>query len=81
MSLIDAVQRKVLMTPGVVPPGIGVVMEKAQMGHVVIPELESWLDATEKTIPYPLTKTYDEACMQPYMIIHTSGSTGKSHLS
>lgn len=76
MSLIDAVQSKVLMTPAVIPPGIGVVMEKAQMRHVVIPELTSWLDASEKTIPYPLTKTYDEACMQPYMIIHTSGSTG-----
>jgi hypothetical protein len=81
MSLIDAVQGKVLMTPAVVPPGIGIVIEKAHMKHVVIPELTSWLDASENTSPYPLIKTYDEACLQPYMIIHTSGSTGTFPLS
>jgi len=41
-----------------------------------IPELSELLWATTEPRHYPYTKTFDEAKNDPYLILHTSGSTG-----
>jgi long-subunit acyl-CoA synthetase (AMP-forming) len=40
-----------------------------------LPPLDDLLD-TELTIPFPYTKTYDEAAEDPFCFLHTSGTTG-----
>lgn len=46
------------------------------MKHTVIPELEVLLDSGP--VPqYPYEKTFEEAEHDPYLILHTSGTTGQ----
>ena len=45
------------------------------MPHFVVPDLEDLLDQTPTT-HYPYDKTFQEAAQDPYLILHSSGSTG-----
>jgi acyl-coenzyme A synthetase/AMP-(fatty) acid ligase len=45
------------------------------MKHAVVPELDDLL-APEPVKSYPFNKTFEEASKYPYIILHTSGSTG-----
>lgn len=45
------------------------------MKHAVIPDLEDLLDQT-KAPYYPYEKTFEEAKYDPYVVLHTSGTTG-----
>lgn len=45
------------------------------MRTFVFPELDELL-SEEAFRPYPFLKSYDEACNDPFMVLHTSGSTG-----
>ncbi|KAF2836219.1 putative NRPS-like enzyme [Patellaria atrata CBS 101060] len=51
------------------------ILGKLSMRTAVIPELEELLDTTEVDI-YPYTKTFEEARMDPCLVLHTTGSTG-----
>jgi len=44
--------------------------------HVQFPELNEVLSLEERAEWYPYTKTYEEAAFDPYMVLHTSGTTG-----
>lgn len=59
--------------------GLGVhvddILAARQMRHVVIPDLEDLLDPT-KAPHYPYEKTFEEAKNDPYVVLHTSGTTG-----
>ncbi|KAF3767061.1 acetyl-CoA synthetase-like protein [Cryphonectria parasitica EP155] len=51
------------------------ILADRPMKHAVIPELDDLLDADE--VPHwPYTKTYEEAEHDPYVVLHTSGTTG-----
>lgn len=54
---------------------VGDILAARPMKHVVIPELDVLLDK-EKAAHYPYEKTFDEAKNDPYVILHTSGTTG-----
>ncbi len=45
------------------------------MQHQVIKTFDDWL-ATEPAAHYPYTKSFEEAAYDPFIVIHTSGSTG-----
>lgn len=45
------------------------------MKHTVIPELEVLLEP-DPVSHYPYEKTFEEAKHDPYLILHTSGTTG-----
>lgn len=42
-----------------------------------VPELSEWLFAGEART-YPYGKTWEEACSDPWLIFHTSGTTGQA---
>ncbi|KAL0937767.1 nonribosomal peptide synthetase [Colletotrichum truncatum] len=51
------------------------LLEERHMQAVMINSLDDWLDETE--VPHiPYTKTFEEAKMDPVVVLHTSGSTG-----
>lgn len=43
----------------------------------IAPDLDELLDPTP-VAPFPYEATYDEVKKDPFLILHTSGSTGKS---
>ena len=45
------------------------------MQHHVIKTFEDWV-SQESTTHYPFEKTFEEAARDPFIVIHTSGSTG-----
>lgn len=45
------------------------------MRHIVIRTWDEWL-AQEHVDHYPYEKSFDEAAHDPFIVIHTSGSTG-----
>lgn len=59
--------------------GLGVhvddILAARPMKHVVIPDLEELLDPTNAP-HYPYEKTFEEAKYDPYVVLHTSGTTG-----
>ncbi|KAI1821146.1 acetyl-CoA synthetase-like protein [Xylaria intraflava] len=46
------------------------------MARVRVPDLDDLLDLNDRAENYPYTKTYEEAAFDPYVCIHTSGTTG-----
>ena len=51
------------------------ILAQRDMKHVIAPELSELL--AETTIRhFPFTKTFPEAQHDPFLILHTSGSTG-----
>jgi acyl-coenzyme A synthetase/AMP-(fatty) acid ligase len=44
---------------------------------VVVPDRDSWLFA-EAAPPYRYDKSFDEAENDPFIVVHTSGTTGRS---
>lgn len=50
--------------------------EFQSLKQVVIPELHELLDTTERPCPYPYNKTFEQAKYEPYLVLHTSGTTG-----
>lgn len=51
------------------------ILEKYPVRHVVITSLDKWL-AQEPVTHYPYEKSFEEAAHDPFIVIHTSGSTG-----
>lgn len=73
VSLMEQTDCKALFTA----QGVHVkdILASRPMTHAVIPELEVLLEVG--TVPhYPYEKTFEEAEHDPYLILHTSGTTG-----
>ena len=51
------------------------ILEKRDMRHIVIRTFDEWL-AQEPHEHYPYKKSFEEAAHDPFIVIHTSGSTG-----
>ena len=76
LDLLENTQCHVLMTAESLPPLAREVLSQRPMVHVIVPELERWLDA--RTVDsYPYAKTFEQARYEPFVVVHTSGSTGK----
>lgn len=51
------------------------ILNSHAMRHVLVPELDDLLDS-QLVQYYPFEKTFEEAKNDPWLILHTSGSTG-----
>lgn len=51
------------------------ILSNRQMKAAVVPELAELLDETSVPV-YPYTKSFQEAHMDPCLVLHTTGSTG-----
>jgi hypothetical protein len=54
--------------------------EQSHIRKLEIPELAEWLK-DEDARPFPYDKTWDEGKSDPWLIFHTSGTTGRRILS
>ena len=54
--------------------------ERADVSSICVPEVERWLEG-ERPVRYPYDKTWEEAERDPWVVFHTSGTTGKGFLS
>lgn len=52
------------------------ILKARYMRTATVPELLDMLEETEPVAVYPYTKTFKEACMDPCLVLHTTGSTG-----
>lgn len=56
-------------------PVIGKILETTRIRRVDLPDATHWL-CDEAVEAYPYHKTYEEARLDPWVVLHTSGSTG-----
>jgi acyl-CoA synthetase (AMP-forming)/AMP-acid ligase II len=76
MSLLDETDCKTLLVPSGFPMSrIGRLVETSGTKIFDIPALQHWLnDGPEELYPFP--KTFEEARLEPFVVLQTSGSTG-----
>lgn len=76
LSLLEQTECNVFLQPPVFPlPVVKQIENERPMKVVIIPGGQHWLGEGEHK-PYPYTKTFEEASMDPFVVLHTSGSTG-----
>lgn len=76
LHLLQTVNCKVFLTPNVRPPAVATILATPEHGLRIleIPTVEQLYTARSKSYPY--MKTFEEACDEPLVMMHTSGSTG-----
>ncbi|RYP38849.1 hypothetical protein DL767_002411 [Monosporascus sp. MG133] len=52
------------------------ILAERPMANATVPDLDELLDSEDRAPPFPYTKTYEEAAQDPYLILHSSGTTG-----
>lgn len=77
VAVLDATKCNIWVKPCGYPtiPLVESFLEKRPMTVLELPLLEELLNA-EPAKPYPYTKTFDEAALEPFCLLHTSGTTG-----
>ncbi|MCJ1438984.1 hypothetical protein MMC27_008374 [Xylographa pallens] len=75
LSLLEALQCNIFFLPQTPPPVVKRILTKRRMRTLVLPGLDYWLQE-EETRNYPYEKTMDEASHDPFVVMHSSGSTG-----
>jgi acyl-coenzyme A synthetase/AMP-(fatty) acid ligase len=73
-KLINQVDGNILLTPSPPLPVTAEVLQKRPMRTCQIPSLEDLISTETK--PYPFTKTFAEHKHEPFLSLHTSGTTG-----
>ena len=58
------------------PPIAETILAQRSMNHILVPDLEQWLHG-EHVKSYPYERTFEEARQEPFVVVHTSGSTGE----
>ena len=56
------------------------ISERATIRRVSVPEMDEWV-SEEEARPYSYQKSWDEAKLDPWIIFHTSGTTGTNWIS
>ena len=73
LSLLESTKCKTLLSAP--ETKVDHILEKRNMRHIVIRTFDEWL-AQESHEHYPYEKSFEEAAHDPFIVIHTSGSTG-----
>ncbi|KAK2736771.1 hypothetical protein FQN57_000543 [Myotisia sp. PD_48] len=76
VRLMKSVDCNTLLIPaaGSNPATDGIIKQHGDVRQLPIPTVD-WL-LTNQSRPFPYTKTYEEAKSDPFVVLHTSGSTG-----
>ncbi|KAL8829644.1 MAG: hypothetical protein Q9191_001895, partial [Dirinaria sp. TL-2023a] len=73
LSLLESTQcHYMLSAPG---SKVDHILAKRSMWHATIRTFDDWV-SQESVAPYPFEKSFEEAAHDPFIVIHTSGSTG-----
>jgi acyl-coenzyme A synthetase/AMP-(fatty) acid ligase len=74
-KLIDQIDGSRIMLSPIVPlPVVAEIIQRRPMRTLKVPSLETLL--TYKRPPYPFTKTFGQHKHEPFLTLHTSGTTG-----
>ncbi len=73
LSLLESTKCQILLSAP--ENNVNHILEKRDMRHIVIRTFDEWL-AQESHEHYPYEKSFEEAAHDPFIVIHTSGSTG-----
>ncbi|KAI0842998.1 hypothetical protein F5Y06DRAFT_78562 [Hypoxylon sp. FL0890] len=77
LSLFEKTDCGVFISPANFPlPAVKQILAARPMRHLEVPGMFYWLDSEAEEKPYPYTKTFAEAKAEPFVVLHTSGSTG-----
>lgn len=78
LYLLDKTGCGIFVSPPNFPlPVMKQILAARPMRHFEIPDLYYWLDSSKlEGKPYAYTKTFAEAKEEPWVVLHTSGSTG-----
>ncbi|KAI0391361.1 hypothetical protein F5Y17DRAFT_468272 [Xylariaceae sp. FL0594] len=78
LHLLDKTECHIFLGPADAPlPVVKQILAARPMRHIAIPAFRYWLHGGETDRkPYPYAKTYLEASGEPFVVLHTSGSTG-----
>lgn len=77
LSLLESTNCNVFLIPPKFPlPCVKQILEARPMRVVEIDSFPRWADKEQPHKRYPYTKTVDEAKYDPFIVLHTSGSTG-----
>ncbi|TGO35888.1 hypothetical protein BHYA_0142g00040 [Botrytis hyacinthi] len=76
LDLIKVTKCKTFITSGRPLPSVAAILAAAgsTLQKLEIPTIEDLLNTPSKHYPYD--KTFDEVCDEPFLVMHTSGSTG-----
>ncbi|KAL8928039.1 MAG: hypothetical protein Q9172_001094 [Xanthocarpia lactea] len=75
LALLQNTLCNVLLTPDPPSKAAQEILSHRPMKRVVVPEIDRWLDAP-LCAPFPYIKTFEQARYEPFVVVHTSGSTG-----
>ncbi|CAM1502330.1 Fc.00g043140.m01.CDS01 [Cosmosporella sp. VM-42] len=76
LSLFEETHCNTFLLPPRFPlPIVGKILEARPMRVVEIFDMKHWVEGGPEE-PYPYSKTYAEAKSEPFVVLHTSGSTG-----
>ncbi|KAI1739540.1 hypothetical protein F4680DRAFT_466372 [Xylaria scruposa] len=79
LSLLDQMKCNTFITPPNFPsPVVRKILDVRPMRYVEVLDFHRWLNGygNAEGKPYPYTKTFPEAKSEPFVVLHTSGSTG-----
>ena len=75
VSLLKELHCRHLFTGDDMPQVISSIRRQTEIQQTAVPAQEEWLN-DEPSEPYLYEKTFKEASYEPFVIVHTSGSTG-----
>ena len=75
VALLEKLECDILMTPEQMSDATRGVLDSRAMRKIILPNLDFFL-SDEPVQPYPYTKTWQAARKDPYVVMHSSGTTG-----
>ena len=75
VALLEKLDCDILMTPKQMSDATRGVLDHRAMRKFILPDLDFFLK-DESVQPYAYTKTWEEARKDPYVVMHSSGTTG-----
>ncbi|KAL9080224.1 MAG: hypothetical protein Q9157_000946 [Trypethelium eluteriae] len=75
LSLLNEAGATKFISPADAPPIVGSILKEYPITHLIIPELAELLNEAPVE-HWPFTKSFEEYRMKPWLLLHTSGSTG-----
>ena len=75
VALLEKLGCSILFTPEIMSDATKLVLKHRNMDKYILPDLEYFL-AKGPVEPYPYRKKFEEARKDPYVVMHSSGTTG-----